>query len=674
MEPAPRRGRPDRRSCVPLINGPAFIDDQRPHRAATTASTPQLRHLPPAPDPGRQTSTSGAYRPTRATTSTAIPVAASAQRPGLHPARTRNPCSGTSPIAANVPAAPFLAEPDHLRRAAHRRRRRPLLPRHSAPRGSLAGDDRLRPAQLQPEPHGAADHDGRPTRPPASTSTSRSRRPRARPPPRRRRSARPRSPCPRASRSTPTPPTARSPAPTTKARSAPEAAAECPETRRSARCRIDSSALPGADPGRDLPRRAAARRPLPALPRRRRLRHPRQARRHRSRPDPQTGQLVVAFADLPQTPFQEFNLHFFGSERGPAGDPDAVRHLPGRRANSCPGTPCSPTRPRPASSRSTPGPTAAPCPGRRAPFDPRLQGRHRRQHRRRRTARSRSSSTATDGDQNLERRSRSRRRPASRRPSRASPTARRRRSASSRLRLLGLAELASPACPAASQIGTATAGAGAGTHPLYVAGKVYLAGPYKGAPLSLVVVIPAVSGPYDLGNVVGPGGGPRRPGRPPRSPPSPTRCRRSSTASRCASARSRSTSTGPTSPSTRPTATRSRSTATIFGDEGAQSPAPSRHFQVANCADLPFGPKLSLKLTGGVKRRGHPAIHAVLTAQPGEANTRSVSVALPQGRAARQRPHRHRLHQGRSSPPTPARRARCSARAEVDHAAARRSR
>ena len=33
-------------------------------------------------------------------------------------------------------------------------------------------------------------------------------------------------------------------------------------------------------------------------------------------------------------------------------------------------------------------------------------------------------------------------------------------------------------------------------------GKVYLAGPYKGAPLSLVVVVPAVSGPYDLGNVV----------------------------------------------------------------------------------------------------------------------------------------------------------------------------
>ena len=66
----------------------------------------------------------------------------------------------------------------------------------------------------------------------------------------------------------------------------------------------------------------------------------------------------------------------------------------------------------------------------------------------------------------------------------------------------GLAEEANPSCPAASQIGTAVTGAGAGTHPVYFPGKVYLAGPYKGAPLSLSVITPAVSGPYDLGNVV----------------------------------------------------------------------------------------------------------------------------------------------------------------------------
>jgi hypothetical protein len=70
--------------------------------------------------------------------------------------------------------------------------------------------------------------------------------------------------------------------------------------------------------------------------------------------------------------------------------------------------------------------------------------------------------------------------------------------------------------------------------------------------------------------------------------------------------------------------------ARVHGNEGAVA-EPSTHFQVANCAALPYGPKLSLKLTGGTKRRGHPAIKAVFRAKPGEANTRKVSVALPKG-------------------------------------------
>jgi hypothetical protein len=54
-------------------------------------------------------------------------------------------------------------------------------------------------------------------------------------------------------------------------------------------------------------------------------------------------------------------------------------------------------------------------------------------------------------------------------------------------------------------------------------------------------------------------------------------------------------------------------------------------FQVGNCRSLGYAPKLSLKLTGGPARRGHPAIHALLEAQPGESATRRVSVALPNG-------------------------------------------
>src|SRR4029077_3804366 len=36
----------------------------------------------------------------------------------------------------------------------------------------------------------------------------------------------------------------------------------------------------------------------------------------------------------------------------------------------------------------------------------------------------------------------------------------------------------------------------------YVTGHAYLAGPYKGAPLSLAIITPAVAGPFDLGDVL----------------------------------------------------------------------------------------------------------------------------------------------------------------------------
>ncbi len=46
------------------------------------------------------------------------------------------------------------------------------------------------------------------------------------------------------------------------------------------------------------------------------------------------------------------------------------------------------------------------------------------------------------------------------------------------------------------------AGAGAGPSPYYAPGKVYMAGPYKGAPLSLAILTPATAGPFDLGTIV----------------------------------------------------------------------------------------------------------------------------------------------------------------------------
>ena len=58
------------------------------------------------------------------------------------------------------------------------------------------------------------------------------------------------------------------------------------------------------------------------------------------------------------------------------------------------------------------------------------------------------------------------------------------------------------ACGPASQIGTTWVAAGSGPHPLWVSGRVYLTGSYGGSPFGLSIVVPAVAGPFNLGNVV----------------------------------------------------------------------------------------------------------------------------------------------------------------------------
>ena len=66
----------------------------------------------------------------------------------------------------------------------------------------------------------------------------------------------------------------------------------------------------------------------------------------------------------------------------------------------------------------------------------------------------------------------------------------------------GAQEEAAPSCPAASQVGHTLVGTGVGAVLAYVPGKIYLAGPFHGAPFSLVSVTSAVVGPFDLGTVV----------------------------------------------------------------------------------------------------------------------------------------------------------------------------
>ncbi|MEX2448196.1 MAG: hypothetical protein WD404_05565 [Solirubrobacterales bacterium] len=66
----------------------------------------------------------------------------------------------------------------------------------------------------------------------------------------------------------------------------------------------------------------------------------------------------------------------------------------------------------------------------------------------------------------------------------------------------GAEEIAGASCPSGSFVGTSKIDAGSGPAPFGTSGNAYLAGPYKGAPLSMVFITPAVAGPYDLGNVV----------------------------------------------------------------------------------------------------------------------------------------------------------------------------
>ncbi|MDW5593214.1 hypothetical protein VSS74_02615 [Conexibacter stalactiti] len=57
-------------------------------------------------------------------------------------------------------------------------------------------------------------------------------------------------------------------------------------------------------------------------------------------------------------------------------------------------------------------------------------------------------------------------------------------------------------CGEQSRVGSAQASAGPGAQPFGLPGRVYVAGAYRGAPYSLVIVVPAQAGPFDLGTVV----------------------------------------------------------------------------------------------------------------------------------------------------------------------------
>lgn len=191
----------------------------------------------------------------------------------------------------------------------------------------------------------------------------------------------------------------------------------------------------------------------------------------------------------------------------------------------------------------------------------------------------------------------------------------------------GSLEQANPSCPSASQLGSVKVGAGTGSNPLVVDGRAYLAGPYKGAPLSLVIVTPAVAGPFDLGAVVVRTAldlDPEKVQIEAKSDPLPTMLEGIPlNVRRIALQLDRPNFTlNPTSCD--PMAV----TGQLVSTSGAAAPLSDR-FQVGGCGGLRFAPKLALRVLGKTGRNAKPRLRAVLTARPGEANIARAQVNLP---------------------------------------------
>jgi hypothetical protein len=199
----------------------------------------------------------------------------------------------------------------------------------------------------------------------------------------------------------------------------------------------------------------------------------------------------------------------------------------------------------------------------------------------------------------------------------------------------GSAEKAKSSCPSASQVGVATIAAGSGTTPLQIGGKAFLAGPYKGAPLSLVVITPAVAGPFDLGTVVvrvalaldpetaqihaisdaipDVFGGAKLDIRSINVNVNQKEFTLNGT--NCSKFATTGALKGGGADPTNPAA---------FSSFAVSAPS-----QLTNCDKLGFRPKLNLRLFGAHKRAKHPKLRAVLQTRAGDANMARVSVALP---------------------------------------------
>lgn len=332
----------------------------------------------------------------------------------------------------------------------------------------------------------------------------------------------------------------------------------------------------------------------------------------RVEPDPGTGRLIATFDESPQLPISRFRLSFFGGSRGilrtpalcgaysttsaltswsapPSGPPASphdefsIDHVPGR---PCAGAETE----RPATPSNFDAGTVEPIAGAHSPFVLTLQ---------------RDDGAAELGSISLT----------------APPGL--------LADIAGVGTCSEPEgrfCPAGSRVGRVTVGVGAGPQQLYLDGAVYLGGPYRGAPLSLAIVVPALSGPFDLGDLlvrvavyVDPDTAQLRLV----SDSFPT-----IVAGIPTDLRSINLSIDRSGFIRNPTSCDPTAITATANAVGGQASGLSERFQVAGCSSLPFRPRLGLSLSTGA-RNAHPALRAVLRGRPGEAGIETAGFALP---------------------------------------------
>jgi len=341
-------------------------------------------------------------------------------------------------------------------------------------------------------------------------------------------------------------------------------------------------------------------------------------------PDPVTGQVTMSLEKIPQVPFEQFDLHLFASDRGLMATPTQCTVYRAESVLTPWNETLAPQNSAPAFSISS-GPNGRPCPGQVRPFNPRLVA-------------GTSSPSAGDfsaftlklnrddgdqflGDLNF-------RLPpgftGSLRGISYCPEA----SIAAAAGNSGSAERAAPSCPASSAVGTTNVSAGPGSHPFHAVGRMYLAGPFKGAPFSVVAVTPALAGPYDYGVVV------------------------VRVALHIDPQTAQVSAVSDTVPSIiggipirmrsiqvnidKPEFTINPTNCSPFtvdsqgiGDQGTITDF-SSYFQAVNCTRLPFKPTMKVKLANKkkTKRSQNPALKFDLRTRRGDANIRSISVTL----------------------------------------------